>query len=214
MPILDAVRSFARGLAAFLSREQPGARTQASALAEEVFRYFPFTQQAQDWLCQRVRIEILDPSSMAGGGKWYPGKRLVRLKTAQYEAAIHELAHALWEEQRRDRQVRDGLVAAVRRLAEDDDPQWHKLRALAHDYVHGIPTQPGFEHGFLLPSRDWGKGGGPQGEWDDHEMFAGLASGCKGDIRLLPPYVRAFYRGVFAELAPDAPAPEGLAPHR
>jgi hypothetical protein len=28
-------------------------------------------------------------------------------------------------------------------------------------------------------------------------MFAGLASGTMGDMRLLPPYVREFYVGLF-----------------
>ena len=33
-------------------------------------------------------------------------------------------------------------------------------------------------------------------------------------VRLLPPYVRRFYQGVFRELPPEAPSPERLAPHR
>jgi hypothetical protein len=66
----------------------------------------------------------------------------------------------------------------------------------------------------LLPADQWGIGGGPQGEWNDWEMYAGLASGCMADIRLLPPYVRTFYRTLFTELEPDAPSPEAVAPHR
>jgi hypothetical protein len=34
-------------------------------------------------------------------------------------------------------------------------------------------------------------------ERNDWEMFAGLASGTMGDMRLLPPYVREFYVGLF-----------------
>ena len=34
-------------------------------------------------------------------------------------------------------------------------------------------------------------------EENDWEMFAGLASGTMGDMRLLPPYVRRFYAGLF-----------------
>ena len=34
-------------------------------------------------------------------------------------------------------------------------------------------------------------------EENDWEMFAGLASGVMGDMRLLPPYVRRLYAGLF-----------------
>ena len=138
----------------------------------------------------------------------------MRLLTAQYEAAIHELAHAVWEGRRRERVTRDALVAAVKRLAADPDPRWARMRALARHYVHGIPEEPGFERGMLLPEAEWGRGGGSRGEWNDWEMYAGLASGCMADLRLLPPYLRRFYAGLFRELPPDAPSPEERAPHR
>jgi hypothetical protein len=219
MPILDAVRKFLEALRRFFetSPAQPP-RTQSeddARFLEEVFGLFPFTPQAQQWLRQNVRFEVIDlQNTTGGGGGWYPGQRMVRLNTAQYEAAIHELAHALWHDRREDRTVRDGLVAAVHRLAEDGDPRWSRVRTPAGHYIHGIPTQPGFEHGMLLPQNEWGTGGGPQGEWNDWEMFAGLASGCMADIRLLPPYVRQFYSDIFVELPEGVPAPEEGAPHR
>jgi len=209
MPILDAVRRFLRALRDYI--ETP---TDGTTYLQELFRVFPFSAEAQRWLAENVRVEILDPRSTAGGGQWYPDRRLVRLLTAQYEAAIHELAHALWHGRRRDRAVRDGLVAAVRRLADDEDPRWARVHVLAHDYVYGIPTQPGFERGMLLPGTEWGIGGGPQGEWNDWEMYAGLASGCMADIRLLPPYLRPYYAEWLDELPPDAPPPETRAAHR
>jgi hypothetical protein len=183
-------------------------------LLEDLFARFPFAARAQAWLRQNVRLELLDPTSTAGGGTWHPERNLVRLQTAQYEAAIHELAHALWEGRRRDRRLRDELVAAVQRLAEDPDPRWERARTLAGHYVHGIAEQPGFERGMLLPEPEWGRGGGPRGEWNDWEMYAGLASGCMADLRLLPPYLRGFYEGLFVQLPPEAQSPERLAPHR
>ncbi len=209
MPVLDTVRRLAQRVADALAPAH-----EAGDYLEEVFRLFPFTAQAQDWLRQTIRLEVLDRASTVGGGAWHPDQLLVRLHTAQYEAAIHELAHAFWERQRRNRQTRDALVAAVQRLAEDADPRWGRVCTLAGHYVRGIANQPGFEHGMLLPEREWGRGGGPRGEWNDWEMYAGLASGCMADIRLLPPYLRPFYSGFFAELTPDAPSPEDLAPHR
>lgn len=66
----------------------------------------------------------------------------------------------------------------------------------------------------LLPREEWGSGGGPQGEWNDWEMYAGLASGCMADLRLLPGYLRTFYSGLLRLLPDDAPAPDQRAPHR
>jgi len=215
VPILDAVRALLKGLRAYRARQerQPSPRPPPGNLLDDLFARFPFASEAQRWLKEQIHVQVDDPTSVAGGGGWYPDQRLVRLNTAQYEAAIHELAHAYWHEQRKDRGVRDGLTAAVRRLAEDDDPRWQRVHTIAGHYVFGIPTQPGFEHGMLLPQREWGTGGGPQGEWNDWEMFAGLASGCMADVRLLPPYLRRFYAGLFRELPPDAPSPVAHAPH-
>jgi hypothetical protein len=213
------VRRFLKGLnrySASRAAQSPQADQAASsdAFLDQVFRYFPFTSNAQTWLRQNIPVYVSDLNATAGGGGWYPDQRVVRLNTAQYEAAIHELAHAVWHDRRQDRGVRDGLVDAVRRLAEDPDPSWTRVRTLARHYVYGIPSQPGFEQGMLLPRSEWGTGGGPQGEWNDWEMFAGLASGCMADIRLLPLYLRPFYDDLFEELPPDAPSPETLAPHR
>jgi hypothetical protein len=212
MPILDAVRSFIRRLEAALS--DPSLPGTTADFLDDLFARFPFSAGSRDWLRQNVRVEILDRASTAGGGGWYPDRALVRLNSAQYEAAIHELAHALWEVRRRDRPTRDALVEAVQRLAEDPDPRWAPMRVLARHYAYGIAEQPGFERGMLLPPSEWGRGGGPRGEWNDWEMYAGLASGCMADIRRLPPYVRRFYEDAFDELPPDAPSPERLAPHR
>jgi hypothetical protein len=201
--ILDRVRGW-------LSRRRPT----PAAFLDDLFARFPFAAQAQDWLRAAVRLEIENWRSTDGGGTWDAGRGLVRLYTVQYEAAIHELAHAVWEGRRHDRLLRDRLVAGVQRLAEDADPRWERVRTLARHYVYGIAEQPGFEQGMLLPEAERGRGGGPAGEWNDWEIYAGLASGCMADVRLLPPYLRGFYEGLFDELPPDAPSPEELAPHR
>jgi hypothetical protein len=212
MLFLDTVRGLVQRVADALGALAPA--YEAGDYLEEVFDRFPFTARAQEWLRQTIHLEVLDRTSTVGGGGWHPDQLLVRLHTAQYEAAIHELAHAFWEGQRRDRRTRDALVAAVQKLAEDADPRWDRVRALAGHYVRGIADQPGFETGMLLPESEWGRGGGPRGEWNDWEMYAGLASGCMADIRRLPLYLRPFYGDFFAELPPDAPSPEELAPHR
>lgn len=218
MPILDAFKKFMSGLKTYFKCQQPDKprpeQQRGAQFLEQVFTHFPFTPQVQSWLRQNVRVEVLDENALTGGGGWYADQSMVRLNTAQYEAAIHELAHAHWHWKRKNRQARDGLVAAVQRLAEDNDPRWIRVHTPAGHYIHGIPTQPGFEHGMLLPQKEWGTGGGPRGEWNDWEMYAGMASGCMADIRLLPPYLRPFFTDLFVELLSDAPSPEANAPHR
>lgn len=213
MSIIDTIRNLIDYLRDLLTGQSQAQTQDASAYLDELFALFPFTTDAQDWLRHEIRVQIDDLTTTSGGGGWYADQRLVRLHTAQYEAAIHELAHSLWHTWRRDRAYRDAFVADVTRLADDHDPPWARVAALADHYIHGIPDQPGFEQGMLLPENEWGTGGGPRGEWNDWEMYAGLASGCMADTRVLPPYLRPYYSRLFRELPPDAPAPESGAPH-
>jgi hypothetical protein len=170
-----------------LDRMEP--RGRVVAWFEELFERHPFTATAKE-LFRSLRLEAGDLSAEWGGGFWWGDQRLVQVRGAQDEAAIHELAHAFWHgERERGSNARD-LMAAVTRLAEEPDPRYRRAQRLAHDYVHGIPTQPdpssptGYWRGMLVEENDW-------------EMFAGLASGTMGDMRLLPPYVRSFYSGLF-----------------
>ncbi|HLG69439.1 MAG TPA: hypothetical protein VK009_03340 [Chloroflexota bacterium] len=167
------------------------------AFFEEVFRWFPYTPEAEEWLKRSVTFEVEDLNSTRGGGWWQPAEDKVFLYTAQYEAAIHELAHAWWHYRRLG--VEDEFMAVVQRLAADPDPRWQGMQRLAHGYIHGIPEQNW--PGMLVDRNDW-------------EMYAGLASGCMADIRLLPPYVAAYYEGLFRRLPDAAPEPVELAPHR
>jgi hypothetical protein len=87
-------------------------------------------------------------------------------------------------------------MAAVVQLSKEQDPRYARAQGLAHHYVHGIPSQPdetsptGYWRGMLVDENDW-------------EMFAGLASGVMGDMRLLPPYVRRFFAGLFIGASPQ-----------
>lgn len=162
----------------------------ARAWFDDLFRRHPFADEAIRFF-RTLRLEAGDLSREWGGGFWWGEQRLVQVRGAQDEAALHELAHAFWHDAReRDDNAR-ALMDAVVRLAEEADPRFAHAQRLAHDYVYGIPTQPdpssptGFWRGMLVEQNDW-------------EMFAGLASGTMGDMRLLPPYVRRFFAGLFA----------------
>ena len=171
----------------------------ALALREDLFAHHPFTPEAADFLRRQTRIVVKDPAATGGGGLWYRDYDLVFLYTGQMEAALHEHSHGWWEFHGHRVPARtDELIAALKRLAGETDPAYARTQKLAYDYVHGIPAQhwPG-----MLPDHN------------DHEIFAGLASGTMGDMSLLPPYIRSFYAGLFvgAEATPAAPGAERAA---
>ncbi len=134
----------------------------------------------RELVARGVKVVVHDPSSTRGGGYWHPDKRLVELFTAQEEAAIHEVAHAWWEELRRDEGTRQRFLAAVLRLSEEKDPRFRAAASLAYVYEHGDPST-GFPG---MRESDW-------------ERYAGLASGVMGRLERLPDYVAVFYAGLF-----------------
>ncbi len=148
----------------------------------------PVRPAAWRWLlAYGVVVEVQDPASTSGGGFWHPDTHRVELLTAQAEAAIHELAHAWWEERRKDDGVRQSFRDAVLRLSSEGDARYAAAAGLAYVYEHGDP-RTGFPGMF---DNDW-------------ERYAGLASGVMGRLGLLPEYVRRFY----ADLFDPPPLPE------
>ncbi len=167
-----------------------------AAYLEEVFATFPYTEEAKQWLRASITFEVQDLRSTRGGGYWDPSRNTVFLYTTQYEAAIHELAHAWWHERRIGQE--DAMIEATIHLSEERDPRYARTQGLAYGYIHGIPEQNW--GGMLIDRNDW-------------EMYAGLASGMMADIRLVPPYIRRFYDGMYLQLPDDAPSPTAHAPH-
>ncbi len=134
----------------------------------------------RELLARGVKVVVHDPNSTRGGGYWHPDRRMVELFTAQEEAAIHEVAHAWWEELRRDERTRREFRSAVLRLSKEKDPRYADAASLAYVYEHGDPST-GFPG---MGENDW-------------ERYAGLASGVMGRLEKLPDYVASFYVGLF-----------------
>jgi hypothetical protein len=191
----------------WFSRRGHAAVHDPAAFRSELFERFPFSPAARLWLEREIALQVHDMVSTSGGGYWHPDRRMVELFTVQYEAAIHEYAHAWWHDRRLHDDAAIRLMVAVVHLSEETDPAYAALTALGHQYIYGIrgqsdPNSPtGYWRGMLVEGNDW-------------EMFAGLASGCMADIRLLPPYVRPFYAELFTQPPPDMPSPLHGAPHR
>jgi hypothetical protein len=188
--ILSWLRSLLTSSPAHPSREA------VVAFREEVLSAFPYTDEARDWLSTAIDFEVEDLGSVRGGGYWYPDRNQVFLFTAQYEAAIHELAHAWWHYRRAGRE--DALIEAAIRLSGETDPRYTRLSGLAYGYVHGIPEQ---RWAGMLVDRN------------DSEMYASMASGMMADLRLVPSYVREFYSDMYRLLPDDSPSPAAEARH-
>ena len=92
----------------------------------------PLQPSAWQWL-QKYGVEIVvrDSYSTRGGGAWWPGRKLVELLTVQEEAAIHELAHAWWQERRLIGTTAAELMVACVKLSEETDPRYRRATELA-----------------------------------------------------------------------------------
>ncbi len=189
------------------TRLSRGVPSEPDPFLREIFTRFPFTSEAQRFLAHDIHFMVRDRQAITGGGFWHPDRQLVELFTVQYEAAIHELAHAWWHPRRLVDNAAVNLMVAVVHLSAEQDPAFRITATLAHHYVYGITSQrdtnspTGFWRGMLADGNDW-------------EMFAGLSSGCMADIRLLPPYVREHFAGLFQLLPASSPSPLAGAPHR
>lgn len=129
----------------------------------------------------------------AGGGFFLGPSEGVALGGPGSEGAIHEFAHAWYDPLRKNPSFRQDFMNAVFTLADDMDPRYDHAASLARDYVYGDPYT-GFK------GMQYSDGG-----WNDHEMYAGLASGVMGNLDLLPPYIREFYEPMFAGTAQYEP---------
>ena len=99
---------------------------------EELFERQPFTEGAKAFF-RTLRLEAGDLSAEWGGGFWWGEQRLVQVRGAQDEAALHELAHAFWHDARERGSNAKDLMAAVVRLARETDPRYGQAQRLAYD---------------------------------------------------------------------------------
>ena len=154
---------------------------------EGLFRRVPFAAEAVVYF-RGLRREMGTVEAPLGGGYWFGDRGLVLLRGAQDEAAIHELAHAWWERQRRGH--REALMHLLRELGHQPPTrEFPTIADLAGVYCKGIPTQ-------VDPSSPTGYWRGMLAEDNDHETFAGFCSGVRARADLMPAALRTFYRGL------------------
>jgi hypothetical protein len=56
VPVRDAVRGFLASFKQYLADLESGQALDATDFLDQVFLYFPFTPQAQDWLRAHIRV--------------------------------------------------------------------------------------------------------------------------------------------------------------
>jgi hypothetical protein len=156
---------------------------------EQLWLRQPFTPQAVAYF-RTLRLEVGTLDEPMGGGYWFGDRKLVMVRGTQDEAALHELAHAWWEQHRGRR--RDDLMGVLRVLGQTPSPDYARIAELAHVYCNGIPSQKD-------PSSPTGYWRGMLAEDNDHETFAGFCSGVMGNAKQLPPTLRAFYTGLLRD---------------
>jgi hypothetical protein len=162
----------------------------ARAWFEGLFSRQPFTPEAVAYF-KTLRLEVGTLDEPMGGGYWFGDRGLVMLRGTQEEAALHELAHAWWEQHRAA--DRDALMEVLRSLGTQCSPEYPRIAELAGVYCHGIQTQ-------VDPNSPTGYWRGMLAEDNDHETFAGFCSGVMADASQLPPELRSFYDGFLREV--------------
>jgi hypothetical protein len=153
---------------------------------EGLWARHPFTPAAIAYF-RTLRLEVGTLDAPMGGGYWSGDRKLVMVRGTQDEAAVHELAHAWWEQHRGAQ--RETLMGLLRDYGEAPPERFPQIAELAHVYCHGIKTQKD-------PSSPTGYWRGMLAEDNDHETFAGFCSGVMGEASKLPPELRALYRGL------------------
>jgi hypothetical protein len=94
-----------------------------------VWQRHGFEDEAVDYF-KTLRLEIGTLEAPMGGGYWISESRLVLLRGAQDEAAVHELAHAWWEERRAEQ--RNDLMTVLEQLGSACPSGFERVAELAH----------------------------------------------------------------------------------
>lgn len=102
---------------------------------EKVFYRYGFTKEASTRI-RGMYIEIgniseTKPLGLSHSGYWKPNTESIRLNSANDEVAIHEFAHAWWEDLRKDPETKKNLVTDTILLSRMEDKNYEQTTAMA-----------------------------------------------------------------------------------
>lgn len=184
----------------------------AQALREFIFCSFGFRSEIAQRIRSSTTIEVENMNSTNGGGFWYGDSRKIFLYTAQREAALHELSHAFWQDERGDENRRLNLVKDLIKLASLDknaNSEYVNAINFANGYLYGVN---GWKGDFCSPDGASCVEKDPKtlsdgeiidysnrGVINDHEIYAGFSSWTMGRLRNGPHKLPDFMANNFDE---------------
>ena len=160
---------------------------------EVIFDKYSFTPKARSYLRSKTQIQIVfletkKPVGLTHSGLWTPGSKTVKLNSANDEVAIHEFAHAWWEEKRKDFTVRKGLIEDTIQLSKLEDSVYAPSIKRANEIIAKYCPCSGGVPGDLFGV-------------DDHHFYAPMAEFTMGSfkegVHKLPEFMWPYFDDLF-----------------
>lgn len=170
---------------------------------EKIFYKYGFTGEASSYLRRHTTITVDNiiekkPFGFTHSGRWEPGSKNVKLNTASDEVAIHEFGHAWWEEKRKDKKTREGLVNDTIKLSKMTDNSYKNSIKMAKWIVanycgcantENINYERVDDHHFYAPMAEFTMGKFKEGLNKLPEfMWPYFETLFSGDLRVAPCY--------------------------
>lgn len=160
---------------------------------EKIFDRYNFTSEARAYLRSKTQIEVVfletkRPVGLTHAGLWKPGSKTVKLNSANDEVAIHEFAHAWWEEKRKDLSIRRSLINDTHLLSKMVNPDYSPVIKTAAEIISVYCRCPE-----AVPKNLSGV--------DDHHFYAVMAHYTMGNFKTgshkLPTFMWEYFDDLF-----------------
>lgn len=153
---------------------------------------YDFTTNAKNYLRSETSIDVINiverkPFGFTHSGYWTPATKNVKLNTANDEIAVHEFAHAWWEEKRKDKLTKEGIVNDMIKLSLMEDQNYTQTISRAKWIVKEYCNCP--DTGNI----DYEK-------VDDHHFYAYMADFLMGKFKEGPHQLPEFMWQYFEDL--------------
>lgn len=160
---------------------------------EKIFYRYGITREASTRI-RGMYIEVANisetkPLGLSHSGYWKPKTESIRLNTASDEVAIHEFAHAWWEDLRKNSETKINLVNDTILLSKMGDEKYTQTTAIAQWIVGEFCPCPDLEKiNYKLV--------------DDHHFYAYLAGFTMGQHKegshQLPEFMWKYFDDLFS----------------
>lgn len=160
---------------------------------EKVFYRYGITKEASTRI-RGMYIEVgniseTKPLGLSHSGYWKPNTESIRLNSASDEVAIHEFAHAWWEDLRKNPETKKNLIDDTILLSKMEDEKYTQTAAMAQWIIGEFCSCPDIEKiNYELV--------------DDHHFYAYMAGFTMGQhnkgSHQLPTFMRKYFDKLFS----------------